>query len=369
MNRPIYASAAQLGTSRKAAGHAGLWFAKFCNTWYRDGDAWAMKGDKKDNPKLDWLQTLVGSPVGTKDQIEEYASRLVRLVKRNRGLAAVFKTESRFVTGLGLSHPVENGFAWHPILGTPYLPGSSVKGMIRAWAKQSSDQSAGNEKIRKRLLGSPRQAGLLCFLDAVPTSPVSLEIDVMTPHFAGWNEKDLPGDWRSPTPIPFLVAAPGTSLHFGILPIRPVEDGDLSVVQAWLRDALVWAGAGAKTAVGYGRFCRDDNVSRWTARFDDEDRQRIEERNRRESMRTPEGRWRLEIKGRSETEVLENVRIHLEKEPLTNTRERRAFAHAVLSTDFVESWRIGRPNDSRTNVGKKKLKQRARLVDDAIQAM
>ena len=32
----------------------------------------------------------------------------------------------------------------------------------------------------------------------------------MTPHFAGWTEQGPPGDWLSPTPIPFLTTAAGT---------------------------------------------------------------------------------------------------------------------------------------------------------------
>ena len=79
-------------------------------------------------PKLRWIKTLAGVTVGTQDQIEQYVLRLLRLIDKRGGLPAVFESDSRFVTGLGRSHPVENGFAWHSTLGTPYLPGSSVKG-------------------------------------------------------------------------------------------------------------------------------------------------------------------------------------------------------------------------------------------------
>ena len=269
MNRPLYAAAADEPAHREPAGHAGLWFDKFCNTWRRDGGAWTMKEDKErrergadGNPKLEWLRTLVDGPVGAQEQIDEYALRIVRLVERRGGLAVVFKTDARFVTGLGRSHPVENGFAWHPTLGTPCLPGSSVKGMVRAWVDADPDPRPGAEETRDRLLGTPGRAGRLCFLDAVPTVPVRLDADVMTPHFAGWSAGDPPGDWRTPTPIPFLVTAAETRFLFGVLPVQPLGDGDLSTVEIWLRDALAWAGAGAKTAVGYGRFGRDDEKRR-----------------------------------------------------------------------------------------------------------
>ena len=80
----------------------------------------------------------------------------------------------------------------------------------------------------------------------------------MTPHYAGWAEKEPPGDWRSPTPIPFLVAAAGTPFLFGVLPRGDDVDGALDEVMSWLCSALAWSGSGAKTAVGYGRFRRDE---------------------------------------------------------------------------------------------------------------
>ena len=79
----------------------------------------------------------------------------------------------------------------------------------------------------------------------------------MTPHYAGWTETEPPGDWRSPTPIPFLVTAAETPFLFGIIPCGDVSDDDLNEVESWMCLALAWSGGGAKTAVGYGRFRRD----------------------------------------------------------------------------------------------------------------
>jgi len=43
---------------------------------------------------------------------------------------------SAFVTGMGLEHPIENGFAFLDPYGLPYLPGSSVKGVLRRAAEE-----------------------------------------------------------------------------------------------------------------------------------------------------------------------------------------------------------------------------------------
>ena len=363
MTRPLYGAAVQEPASREPGGHAGLWFDKFCNQWQVGDDSWTMSSqDKASNPKLDWIRTVADCPIGIREQLDESTLRLTRLIHRRGGRVAVFTAEARFVTGLGRSHPVENGFAWHPTLGTPYLPGSSVKGLVRSWAEMDAEPRP-DARTRERLLGAPGKAGGMCFLDAVPVAPVRLEADVMTPHYAGWSKSDPPGDWRSPKPVPFLTTAADTSFLFGIIPCREVANGDLDTVSDWLRCALAWAGAGAKTAVGYGRFRHDDErTTRWMQRLSDEDRERSEERARQEAMKSPEGRWRLKLQSQTEAQILDLVRIHLEKEPLEDPAERRAFADAVSSTDMVQHWRRGNKKDPRTLVGKKKLKERARLV-------
>ena len=281
---PLYNRVAKHPPRRDANGHAGLWFDKFCNTWLVKDRTWSMssQGNDKDGPKLKWINTLAGKSVGVHGQIEECASRIMRLVKSRDGICVVFTTESRFVTGLGRSHPVENGFAWHPTLGTPYLPGSSVKGMVRAWAEQETDPRPGSEEL-DQLLGKQNSAGSVCFLDALPIKLVKLEADVMTPHYAGWSEKDdPPGDWRSPTPIPFLTTAAGTSFLFGIIPLRHASAQDLILVESWIQDALEWVGVGAKTAIGYGRLARDEERAHdLKERLGEADRQR-EERVRQE---------------------------------------------------------------------------------------
>jgi len=81
---------------------------------------------------------------------------------------------------------------------------------------------------------------------------------------------------------------------FGIVPrSRHVSNEDQDVALGWLRSALTWSGAGAKTAVGYWRFRDDDDQS-------------------------------------------------------------EAFMKAVLSTGLVEYWKKGRTKDPRIGVEKKK---------------
>ena len=278
MTLPLYQGAT--APRRDADGHAGLWFDKFCDQWRIEKSTWTLKGDDRNNPKLAWIDTLTSASgtVGAKLQIQQASMRLAALVESRGGRWEVLTTTSRFVTGLGRSHPIENGFSWHPTLGVPYLPGSSIKGLVRAWAERDADPKPDGQRVGW-LLGSPRKAGSMCFLDAVPIEPVRLEADVMTPHYAGWDSNNPPGDWRSPTPIPFLVTAAKTPFLFGLVPRCSVSSADLSIVRDWLRSALVWAGGGAKTAVGYGRFeTTNGRTEELRKRLCDHDRARDERR-------------------------------------------------------------------------------------------
>ena len=88
----------------------------------------------------------------------------------------------------------------------------------------------------------------------------------MTPHYAGWSEDDPPGDWRSPTPIPFLSAAAQCTFLFAILPGKGADASHLDCAWGFVNEALAWAGAGAKTAVGYGRLVEAGGTARMEQR-------------------------------------------------------------------------------------------------------
>jgi CRISPR-associated protein Cmr6 len=348
-------------------GHAGLWYDKYCDTW-RDG--WTMSTQGASTPKLTWIEKVAnGARVGNSELLAESVTRLHRLTDARGGKLGIFTTESRLVTGLGRSHPVENGFAWHPTLGVPYLPGSSVKGLVRAWAERDADP-APPEAVRQRLFGradAPRSAGRVVFLDALPTAPVKLEADVMTPHYAGWTPAEPPGDWREPIPVPFLVVAPQTSFFFSLLPRGIVAD-EFDAVFEWLRSALLGAGAGAKTAVGYGRFTYDDTRTAARKNEHEEQRRALEQAARRAKLEgTPEGRWLAELAGKREREVFALVRIHLETSPIDDASERRAFARAVVETPYLARWRKGEKEDKSIAGGPARFKALAKLVDLAAE--
>lgn len=160
-------------------------------------------------------------------------------VDHGAGCGAVFETDWRFASGLGLPHPVENGLAWHHTLGVPYLAGSGVKGLVKAWV-EVWDESLNDAEREQRLrdwFGTTEQAGCFRFFDALPVEPVKLVADVMTSHCqvvrAGWRDQRLatgtqkvPADWQAPVPVPFLVVK-SAKLLFGVTPRCPKFAGEL----------------------------------------------------------------------------------------------------------------------------------------------
>jgi CRISPR-associated protein Cmr6 len=226
------------GAGAENRGHAGLFYDKFLNRWQRNTNGvWSIAS------KQEWVEGIAAERVDDGELLKEYRRRVVDLVTARRGQLWVYKTEERFVTGTGRSHPVEIGFVWHPTLGAPYLPGSSIKGLI-------------GQQDREDILGLRTRVGRVICLDAVPVAPVRLEADVMTPHYLPWSDDNPPADWRSPTPIPFLTVAPGTLFLFAAIPRDRNAANAVPKVGQWLEDALENVGAGAKTAVGYGRMKR-----------------------------------------------------------------------------------------------------------------
>ena len=248
----------------------GLVYNKFLDKWpssASDSDFKSLGGQEKTR----WIDRFVsGGPYGKADVLKGASQRLLRLALANGARKPeIYTSTGPFVTGMGLSHPVENGFLWHHTLGVPYLPGSSVKGLIKAWARDWLEPDEEAMAIIDRLFGRDSthekgaSSGSLIVFDALPVEPVNLVAEVLTPHDGGWRiatnvtPKDAPADWISPVPIPFLAVETGARLQFAFGVRANAEAGDLDLAYDYLSDALEWIGAGAKTAIGFGRFESD----------------------------------------------------------------------------------------------------------------
>ncbi|GFO73302.1 CRISPR-associated protein Cmr6 [Bathymodiolus japonicus methanotrophic gill symbiont] len=248
--------------------HTGLWFDRFFNQYEEN---WGLIKANKDG-KVIWINKIKGHTGNTK-QLEIFTERQIALVAQLKGSSQRYKSDWHFITGMGNSHPVENGFSWHQTLAVPYLSGASVKGLVRAWV-ELNDEELSEEDKKSRLkswFGTEDkkdiadQTGDFIFFDALPNKQSELTCDIMTPHMGDWyskgdevvhNAKNIPADWHEPVPVPFLVVKE-TAFIFHIAPRSGVNTDDLDLVVSALTCALEWLGAGAKTSAGYGYMTED----------------------------------------------------------------------------------------------------------------
>lgn len=192
---------------------------------------------------------------------------------------------------------VENaGIALDRCFGLPFAPGSAVKGIARNQALWEIHDAKNNEKHRllklamlifgygandikekgdfawacgahlaravAREIGGTEFKGCVCFLPAYPTTPPTLVVDMVNPHYPDYygGRKRRAEDNENPVPNYFPAVEAGSAFGFAILLNRIPLNIDtaaevlLSQAKEWLQRAVTNKGVGAKTAAGYGWF-------------------------------------------------------------------------------------------------------------------
>jgi CRISPR-associated protein Cmr6 len=194
-----------------------------------------------------------------------------------------FIPDWRLTVGLGQASVYETSISLHHIYGIPYIPASSIKGVLRNWIITTLfDGVEGNETVGAladqgfcRIFGSPvgsirgEYHGDVHFFDAFPMTEPKVIPDIMNPHFGPYYADDSdehpPADYYSPVPV-FFLAVEGTTFTIicGVPKEKnaPIESGvfankrPLDVALSKLRECLAEHGVGAKTAIGYGTSTR-----------------------------------------------------------------------------------------------------------------
>ncbi len=196
-----------------------------------------------------------------------------------------FTPNWRLIVGLGGESVYETSITLHHIYGFPYIPASSIKGVLRSFiiaevfenheGKAIADEnfcdvfgcpaevSVEIDGKKKPFTSHDKEArrGQVTFFDAFPTKAPTIKPDIMNPHYGDWygNKKDnrgnpiAPTDTQSPVPVFFLTVEGTFQFLFGSKQMK-INDPlwkDKTLAD-WLKDALAEHGIGAKTAVGYG---------------------------------------------------------------------------------------------------------------------
>lgn len=220
---------------------------------------WTLGAERKEAFLAGFVERFTGD-------LSHFVERRARAFEDLGAKSCSLITQDRLVVGLGLPQPIETGFLFDRLTGCPFVPGSSVKGLLRGAARLAARGElaiAGKTDAPdfwrdnlRRLFGPENEAdtapaqGDLVVYDAFPDHWPQLELDVLTPHYG-----EDPADWNDPTPVPFLTVAPGTAFrfHFRFLAVASA-DMDADQVLSLLRAALDALGIGGKKSAGYGAF-------------------------------------------------------------------------------------------------------------------
>ncbi len=223
--------------------------------------------------KRDFLKKVV-TTVGDPQVAKAYMDWLRR---RTAALAYVAASpldltcNTALMIGVGRKNAADAGVTLDRAWGAPYVPGSSVKGLLRSTAKLIVSGELGNEEDRSywkgdidRWFGAGASAesggsiGNLTLYDAYPTKTDVLELGIITPHYQGYYSDPAkpPADWYDPVPVPILQVRAGTAFRFWL----PTDGALRARITSLLMLGLDWLGLGAKTSSGFGWFDPDQEL-------------------------------------------------------------------------------------------------------------
>jgi len=209
------------------------------------------------------------------DLMRANQERWVDRVRDSSGIAFTMTAIERLVAGLGASHVLETALTLDRNTGLPYLPGSSVKGLARAWGlveiasklgislddeieekpKDENDKIFVLNEVAEMLISEPTEtlfqslqklrsvsedaeayvqwfrfifgwqgeAGAVCFVDAIYAGEASPKYaaDVMTPHYVNYyteNGGKPPAEDDNPNPVSFITVDKENIFAFGLIP-------------------------------------------------------------------------------------------------------------------------------------------------------
>ena len=146
----------------------------------------------------------------------------------------------------------ENWSYWQELPLNGYVPGASIRGVVRAWAMQYPDLRPQVRELLGEQTARQITAGKIEFLDAFPQEPTPLTLDIVNPQwkFQVFHEGQS-------TPLSLYTLGDGEDMVPLQVAIRGIPGKatveDVATVWAWVQQALNAQGVGSRTASGYGR--------------------------------------------------------------------------------------------------------------------
>ena len=143
----------------------------------------------------------------------------------------------------------EYGTALHPILGVPYIPASSLKGVLRSYLESFLLTDLKIDSIDE-ILGGREQSSQIVVTDGYPTRGDEkgkiLEPEVTTPIY----QQSIRENEARPVPVIYPVIAKNVEFTF-LVAAKKEALKYFDMVKGWIITAI-GEGVGAKTMLGYG---------------------------------------------------------------------------------------------------------------------
>lgn len=211
-----------------------------------------------------FLQRVVEAPAPAIYSIA-YAERRRTFDAAPHTTSAEFRVAgSGLIVGLGGASVRDTSIALLRNYGVPYIPGSALKGLARAWVRRALEEPSVDPSAAQQwseavtvLFGDQASAAYVVWHDAwyVPGSAPNdrpLRRDVITVHhptyYSTRGKERAPWDLDDPNPVSYLTA---TGRYLVAIDGPNAEWAALAL--DLLTRALADFGAGAKTSSGYGR--------------------------------------------------------------------------------------------------------------------
>lgn len=200
------------------------------------------------------IQRLYGAVFAENDYEKSPVAKQTFLMKT---VYPGFITGSGNVHGVSVDDDIKIGFTFDFVTGQPYIPGSSVKGVLKAYFSKPG--------VVNSLTGSSfSESQIKAFTKDIfeNEAPDNIFLDAVIKH-GDENGKLISGDYvtnhpshvSAPNPIQFVKVLPDVVFEFRFILNDSVIDGTTLTAEAkteLFKKLLSFFGAGAKTNVGYG---------------------------------------------------------------------------------------------------------------------
>ena len=187
---------------------------------------------------------------------------LNRLLERNKKMAGCFSEKEEYSFHISNKMILGEGgnsvysdhvlMKLHPLYGVPYLPASTIKGVLRScWnALFESEEENDTGNMDYQLFEDERKK--LIFFDAYPQS-FSITLDAQSPHYKAYYEgQTAPTDNQKVVPITFIcLKNVAFKLHIAFQN-KALWKQEKTRVDETVKCMVEEYGLGAKTALGYG---------------------------------------------------------------------------------------------------------------------